>query len=55
MICARCDKPIRQGEKHEDVDKFSASGGGASMVVHKGDCPGSIDFRRKEWRHSHGL
>lgn len=34
MICARCDKPIRPGQKYEPVDKFSASGAGSTLYVH---------------------
>lgn len=55
MICARCDQPILQGEEYEDQDKFSASGAGAAMAVHKDRCPEPVDVRRKEWRQRYGL
>lgn len=34
LICCRCDQPIRQGQKYEQVDKFSANGGGAILHEH---------------------
>lgn len=34
MICARCDKPIRPGEKTVPIDKDSNSGGGITIHVH---------------------
>ncbi|MFF3326097.1 hypothetical protein [Streptomyces sp. NPDC002889] len=39
MICARCQQPIHPGEEYVELDKFSASGAGANLVVHEADCP----------------
>jgi hypothetical protein len=38
VICARCDRPIREGEKYDEVDKFSPSGAGAVLYVHRRLC-----------------
>jgi hypothetical protein len=37
-ICARCDQPIRDGEPYDEVDKFSPSGAGATLLVHRELC-----------------
>jgi hypothetical protein len=33
-MCARCDEPIRPGEKALPVDKLSPSGAGSTLHVH---------------------
>lgn len=37
MICARCDRPISPGQE-ERVPVHSASGAGATLVLHRGMC-----------------
>jgi len=39
MICARCHQAIRPGDAYEELDKFSASGAGTTVVTHKSACP----------------
>jgi hypothetical protein len=39
MICARCHQAIHPGEEYVTLEKFSASGVGATITVHKADCP----------------
>ncbi|MFF3690696.1 hypothetical protein [Streptomyces sp. NPDC002187] len=39
MICARCQQTIHPGEDYVTLEKFSASGVGATLVVHETDCP----------------
>jgi len=53
MICARCDKPIMPGEKYEAVDKFSPSGTGGTLHVHKKPCKQTLTQTAPEserWR-----
>ncbi|WP_167459134.1 MULTISPECIES: hypothetical protein [Streptomyces] len=38
MICGRCDKPIRDGEKYTTHDIQSASGGGITVYRHVALC-----------------
>ncbi|MGW3024846.1 hypothetical protein [Streptomyces sp. NPDC001221] len=38
MICARCDKPIKPGEKYIKEIKDGASLGGAEIYLHKTLC-----------------
>ena len=38
MICARCDQPIRPGQKTETVPKDSASGAGGTVTLHAKLC-----------------
>lgn len=37
-FCARCQRPIQPGQERETLAKFSASGAGAPLVVHKELC-----------------
>ncbi|ELP64153.1 hypothetical protein STRTUCAR8_05607 [Streptomyces turgidiscabies Car8] len=34
MICARCDQPIRRGQRTLKVPKDSASGAGGDVILH---------------------
>lgn len=38
MICGRCHQPILSGQDYDVIDKPSASGGGATLRLHK-ICP----------------
>lgn len=38
MMCARCDKPIKDGEPFEQVDNLGASGGGDVSYRHRHGC-----------------
>lgn len=38
MICARCDKPILEGEQYVKVDHHGASGPGTTEYVHAERC-----------------
>ncbi|NUS22738.1 MAG: hypothetical protein HOV92_00720 [Streptomyces sp.] len=53
MICARCDQPIMPSEKYEAVDKFSPSGTGGTLHVHKKPCKPTLTQTAPEserWR-----
>jgi hypothetical protein len=39
MICARCDKPIREGETYEMIAIAGATAAGADIYVHRPLCP----------------
>ena len=52
MICARCDKPIRPGQKSVTRDIEAASGPGAVIRVHEWCRPDSATEPR---RHPTGL
>lgn len=38
MICARCQQPIVRGQDYETEGKFSSSGAGITLHLHK-VCP----------------
>jgi hypothetical protein len=38
LICARCDKPILRGQRHESRDIPSPSGAGHTVHLHKEPC-----------------
>ncbi|MGW1000729.1 hypothetical protein [Streptomyces sp. NPDC002520] len=38
MICVRCGKSIREGERYVAVDRFSPSGPGTTAHVHEERC-----------------
>lgn len=38
MRCARCDEPIRQGERYRTIDHHAASGPGVTLHVHEKPC-----------------
>lgn len=46
MICARCDKPIKSGQKYTTAVKLSISAGGYSFHVHE-KCPRRPPFIRR--------
>jgi hypothetical protein len=46
MICDRCDKPIRQGEKYEEIPIASPTGLGSTVVLHKELCGRSLPLRQ---------
>jgi hypothetical protein len=46
MICDRCVWPILPGEEYEEIPIVSASGPGATVVVHKELCERSVPLRQ---------
>jgi hypothetical protein len=46
MICARCDQPIRKGEKYTTEPVGGGSGAGADIHLHDPLCPRPPEVER---------